>query len=172
MRTFLQLGLAVTCCLALSAAALAATAGATAATGDHWYISKGSSCVSRPGQAGPFARASVLMYSDDFPSTNVQAFKLSARLIPTTAGLNISRPWTNFSQKLTLTGAHKLLMTVYAPIPDLEKGWNLQIHVTWDRMSSRDWHNQLTVKNFNTARCPASASGGLPDPVQALPNSG
>jgi hypothetical protein len=84
---------------------------------------------------------------------------------------------------LTLTGAHTNLMTVYAPVPDDIKDWNLQIHVTWDRQSHLDWENQLTVKNFNTTTCPvagaartsagsSAGSGSLPDPAQAMPNAG
>jgi hypothetical protein len=140
---------------------LAAPAGASSAAGDHWYRSKGSSCIARPGLSGAFARASVLMHSDDFASTNVQAFKISARLVPTTAGINISRPWTNYTQKVSLTGAHTLLLTVFAPVPDVAKDWSLQIHVTWDRMTRLDWHTSLTVKQFNTAKCPGASDNGF-----------
>jgi hypothetical protein len=167
MRILPKLAAPLVGCLAVVSMVLAGTAGATAAKDDHWYISKGSSCMTRPGLPGVYARASVLMHSDDFQSTNVQAFKLSARLIPTTAGLNISRSWTTFTRKLTLAGSHDVRMTVYAPVPDTAKDWSLQIHVTWDRMTRPDWHNQLTVKNFNTAACPTGVSPAAPSDVSA-----
>jgi hypothetical protein len=164
MRAALRLRRLVPACV-VSTAVLAGVAAAAPAAGDHWYRSKGSSCIARAGQSGAWARASVLMHADDFPSTKVQAFKLSARLVPTTAGLDVTRPWKTFTQRLTLTGTHDLVMTVYAPVPDTLKDWNLQIRVTWDRMSRLDWHNQLTVKNFSTATCPGAIS--LPATAQA-----
>lgn len=165
----LALGAAVASCVSV----LAAPAGATSTAGDHWYRSKGSSCIARPGLSGAFARASVLMHSDDFASTNVQAFKLSARLVPTTAGINISRPWTNYTQKVSLNGAHTLQLTVFAPVPDVEKDWSLQIHVTWDRMTRLDWHTSLTVKQFNTAKCPDASDDGFgPAPPQSVSAGG
>jgi hypothetical protein len=82
----------------LSSLAGSATASVSSARGDHWYISKGSSCVTRKGS--PWARVTILMHADDFPSTNVQAFKLSARLVPTDAGINWPRSWTNSKRGL------------------------------------------------------------------------
>jgi hypothetical protein len=160
MRHFPTRGMLLACCFAIATAALAGSAGAaatSAAKGDHWYLGKGSVCINRPGLPGSYARVKVTMHADDFASTAVQAFKLSARLIPTTAGLNVSRSWTTYAQKLTLSGEHTLTMMVYAPVPDTAKDWNLQIHMTWDRMSRVDWHNELTVKNFGG--CPTT--GGM-----------
>lgn len=177
MRMLQALRVLAVCAVGLSSLGVSAIASGSSGRGDHWYLSKGSSCVTRKGT--PWARVSVIMYADDFATTNVQAFKLSARLVPTGAGLNVTRSWTNARRGLTLVGPHKALMTVYAPVPDDLKDWDLQIHVTWDRQSHLDWENQLTVKKFNTTTCPvagaaraSAGSGSLPDPVQATPNAG
>jgi hypothetical protein len=141
---------------------------------NHWYIAKGTRCVSSP--QGPILRTSFLMYADGFPTSNVQNFILHARLIPhgaTLPGQNWTRSYsTTLSPSLTdsATG-HRLFLTTTAKARvDLQYDWDLQVKLQWKRLSRPDWNTTLVVK-YDESRCPGYGDDtGSTLPGQATPN--
>jgi hypothetical protein len=137
-----------------------ASAGGGSDGKNHWYIAKGPSCAARTTPTpGTYARASFLMYADGFPSSAVENFILHARMIPhgqNLPGQNWTRSWTTVVDVSLIAGAagHRRLVTVWTPVPDTEKDWDLQVKLQWKRMSRVDWNKSLTI-HFDEARCPA-----------------
>jgi hypothetical protein len=160
----------------LAAAALALTGGSASAkstAGDHWYIAKGSSCVSSP--TGPLAKVSMMMYADGFNTTQVENFILHARIIvhgATLPGQSWWRKWSTTISPSIIGGAqggataHKMTLTTLTRLPSTEHDWDLQIKMQWKRLSRVDWNKTLTI-HFGADRCPA---GGVSLPNEALPS--
>ena len=146
------------CTMAVAFVLLAAT-GASANESSHYYFTKGSQCI-----AGPSDRVSFVMYSDAFDQTKVQNFVLRARMIPhgqDTPLQNFTRPWTTVTNPSFIaagTGGHRYIMTASAPVPDLQKDWDLQVKMTWNRLGRLDWNKSLTIR-FEEDACPAIGVG-------------
>jgi hypothetical protein len=71
-------------------------------------------------------------------------------------GQNWTRSWSTYVDISLIAGSagHTRVLTVWAPVPDVEKDWDIQAKLQWKRMSRPDWNKTLTVQ-FNEARCPA-----------------
>ena len=141
------------CTVALALLLLSAT-GAGANESSHYYFTKGSRCV-----AGPRDSVTFIMYAGPFDQTKVQNFVLRARMIPhgqDTPLQNYTRPWTTtYSASFITAGtvSHRYTMTAAAPVPDLQKDWDLQVKMTWNRLGRIDWNTSLTI-GFEEYACP------------------
>jgi hypothetical protein len=146
------------CTMAVALFLVAAT-GASANESSHYYFTKGSRCV-----AGPSDKVAFVMYADAFDKTKVQNFVLRARMIPhgqDTPLQNFARPWTTVTSPSFIvagTAGHRYTMTAAAPVPDLQKDWDLQVKMTWNRLGRIDWNTSLTIR-FEEDACPVIGVG-------------
>lgn len=68
-----------------------------------------------------------------------QYMKVKARLIPTSAGLNYTRPWKEVKTPyLTQNKTHTYTMRVLTDNVSAASDWQVQLKLTWDRPAMRD----------------------------------
>ena len=114
----------------------------------HYKI-RGVRCVPAPQgtvRAKVVVRMSVVNY-DGFGGDWAQRMRLEARLVPTSAGHNVFRVWSEYeSDDLLVNKRHSLNMWVVTDNVSSAADWKLQVRMIWDRPAGKDVVKSQTLK--------------------------
>lgn len=167
---------------AVLAAALAASPAYAAAPNlIHTSRITGVSCVAGPQntvRAKVGVRMTVVNYDGITGLDWATHMKVKARLISTTPGLNITRPWKSFtSDYLPQNKRHVRDLSVVTDNVSGTASWKLEVKMIWDRTApTPDVVEKRTVA-FNascagtTGTGPIGPGGQLPPPASSLPSA-
>jgi hypothetical protein len=90
--------------------------------------------------------------------SNTFRMLVKARLIPTTPGLYINRPWSQTAVGIVTN--QNAPRTYFAPwvntyAEEADAEWRVQVKLTWDRTGRRDWNKTLSFPFNRTGKCAA-----------------
>lgn len=133
--------------LALAGAAVGApTAGADAPLLIKSYSWLSTRCVTAPSntvRAAVKVRMTVVNY--DGIGDWAQYMKVKARLVPTSEGLNFTRPWTEVKTPYLIQDKrHSYNISVVTGNVSATKDWQVQLKLIWDRPAMKDVVVNLT----------------------------
>jgi hypothetical protein len=146
--------------IAVAAAVIALTMCAgtgTAVAGKEFYKRLSTECLAKPnpltGGHLVAAKFTYLMGTYAHPKNNLRSMKLSARLIPNSAGANWFRAWESTTDWLVKAdGYNRRKLTVTTEYQNAAADWNLDIKLKWDRTGKPDWKEHFSGP-FNEGFC-------------------
>jgi hypothetical protein len=145
----------------VAVATAAMLAGAAPAQADHhsWKHVR-TECIAKenPYTGGYLISALTrwTMSTSAHKKNNLRKFKIKARLIPTTAGINAPRNWREHSRAVKAGYEDKAFNRIPIGVRTESQSdsfdWNLQVELRWDRNNKRDWVVKTTIP-FNEGFC-------------------
>jgi hypothetical protein len=147
--------------LALAVAGLAGPGSAQASHHFHEFITLG--CKSKPnpytGDLLIAAHPVFRMGTKAHHKNNLRAMKVSARLIPTTPGLNWTRRWTtNQFSNVRPDAVNYKQIGVFTEYQSITQDWNVQVKLRWHRRGKPDWKYAVTWR-FEEGLCGGGGVG-------------
>ena len=129
----------------------------TAQADHHWkkFVSMGCYAKPNPYTGGYLIAANPRwrMGTHAHKKNNLRSLKLSARLIPTTSGLNLPRNWHSTERKnVSADGANDLQLGVLTDYMSDSYDWNVEVKFQWHRRGKPDWKS-THVFTWNETFC-------------------
>lgn len=125
----------------------------------YGYRARGTVCkvatVSGAGAQTIYAKTTWEMWAAK--GKQVYQLRFRARLIPTTASLNFTRPWSPWASAIIPSvyngNRYYLSSWVTTPSASAMRAWRVEVRLNWDRANRRDWNRDLKFKLNQGGAC-------------------